>query len=185
MRGRIVAAFVVLTLAGIYGTTRIPNDPAIDRLVVSGDPVAKATLEFDRIFPVGDQALIMLEGADPLSPDALRTADQLERQLAKIDGVKPHSLVDFFRRTDPKAPISTIEAQRLRTFATGTPLFRRAGLLGDHYLGLGLEMRFSSPESRNRALEAIDTLVMPLEKSGGAFTTVRRVGGPWLNAWLE
>ena len=39
IRGWIVAAFVVLTLAGIYGTTRVPNDPAIDRLVVSGDPI--------------------------------------------------------------------------------------------------------------------------------------------------
>src|SRR5262249_28748877 len=180
-----VAAFVVLTLAGIYGTTRIPNDPAIDRLVVSGDSVAQATAEFDRLFPEGDQALIMLEGPDPLSSEALRAAAQLERQLANIDGVKPHSLVDFFRRSDPKAPLSAAEAPRLRTFANGTPLFRRAGLLGDHYLGIGLEVRVSSPESRNQVLAAIDSLVMPLEKSGGPFTTVRRVGSPWLNAWLE
>lgn len=185
LRVWIVAAFLVLTVAGIYGATRIPNDPAIDRLVVSGDPVARATIDFDRLFPEGDQALIMLEGADPLSPEALRTADQLERQLAKIPGVKAHSLVDFFRRADPKADISASEAERLRPFATGTPLFRRAGLLGDQYLGIGLELRVSSPEDRNRALAAIDSLAMPLEKPGGAFTTVRRVGSPWLNAWLE
>jgi len=185
MRGWIVAAFLVLTLAGIYGATRIPNDPAIDRLVVSGDPVARATIEFDRLFPEGDQALIMLEGPDPLSPAALRTADQLERKLAKIEGVKPHGLIDFFRRADTTAEISASEAERLRRFATGTPLFRRAGLLGDHYLGIGLELRVSSPEDRNRALAAIDSLVMPLEKSGNPFTTVRRVGSPWLNAWLE
>src|ERR1700759_3134602 len=81
MRGWIVCAFALLTVAGIYGTTRIPNDPAIDRLVVSGDATTKATAEFDRLFPEGDQALIMLEGPDPLSPAALRTADQLERQV--------------------------------------------------------------------------------------------------------
>ena len=167
LRVWIVAAFLVLTVAGIYGATRIPNDPAIDRLVVSGDPVARATIDFDRLFPEGDQALIMLEGADPLSPEALRTADQLEHQLAKIPGVKAHSLVDFFRRADPKADISASEAERLRPFATGTPLFRRAGLLGDHYLGIGLELRVSSPEDRNRALAAIDSLAMPLEKPGG------------------
>src|SRR5882724_4920417 len=66
MRGGIVCAFVILTAAGIYGATRIPNDPAIDRLVVSGDPTARATIDFDRLFPEGDQALIMLEGTDPL-----------------------------------------------------------------------------------------------------------------------
>jgi predicted RND superfamily exporter protein len=75
--------------------------------------------------------------------------------------------------------------ERLRPFATGTPLFRRAGLLGDHYLGIGIELRARSPEDRNRALAAIDSLVLPLEKSGGPFTVVRRVGSPWLNAWLE
>ncbi len=185
VRGWIVGAFVVLTVAGIYGTTLIPNDPAIDRLVVAGDPVARATLEFDRLFPEGDQALIMLESDDPLSPDSLRAADQLERQLAKIPGVKAHSLIDLFRRTDPKEDLSATETERLRPFATGTPLFRRAGLLGDHYLGLALELRAESPQERNRALAAMDSLALPLEKAGGPFTAVRRVGGPWLNAWLE
>jgi predicted RND superfamily exporter protein len=185
MRGWIVGVFLILTVAGIYGATLIPNDPAIDRLVVAGDPVARATLDFDRLFPEGDQALIMLEGTDPLSPAALRTADQLERQLAKIPGVKAHSLLDFFRRADPAAEISAHEAERLRPFATGTALFRRAGLLGDHYLGIGFELRVSSPQARNRALAAIDSLVLPLEKPEGPFTVVRRVGSPWLNAWLE
>jgi uncharacterized protein len=185
MRAWIVLGFIILTAAGIYGTTRIPNDPAIDRLVVSGDPVARATAEFQRLFPEGDQALIMLEGPDPLSPEALRTADQLERELAKIPGVKPHSIVDFYRRADPKADLTTAQTERLRPFATGTPLFRRAGLLGDHYLGIGLELRVDSPEARNAALAAINSLALPLEKSGGPFTTVRRVGSPWLNAWLE
>jgi predicted RND superfamily exporter protein len=185
MRGWIVGAFLLLTVAGIYGATLIPNDPAIDRLVVAGDPVARATMDFDRLFPEGDQALIMLEGSDPLSPAALRAADQLERQLAKIPGVKAHSLLDFFRRADPAAEISASEAARLRPFATGTPLFRRAGLLGDHYLGIGIELRANSPQDRNRTLAAIDSLVLPLEKAGAPFTAVRRVGSPWLNAWLE
>jgi uncharacterized protein len=185
LRGWIVAAFVVLTVAGIYGATRIPNDPSIDRLVVSGDPIARATEEFDRIYPEGDQAVVMLEAADPLSPDALRSAYQLEQQLAKIPGVKAHSLMDFFRRTDPAKEISASEAEALRKFATGTSLFRRAGLLGEHYLGIALELRVNSPAERDRALTAIDSLVLPLEKSGGPFTAVRRVGSPWLEAWLE
>jgi len=46
--------------------------------------------------------LIMLEGADPLSPAALRTADQLERQLVKIPGVKAHGLLDFFAAQTPQ-----------------------------------------------------------------------------------
>jgi predicted RND superfamily exporter protein len=184
-RAWIAGAFLVLAAAGIYGALRVPNDPAIERLVVAGDPVARATLEFDRLFPEGEQALIMLEAPDPLSLAALRAADGLEHELAKIPHVEAHSLIDLYRRTGSAGQISPDEAGRLRTFATGTPLFRRAGLLGDHYFGIALELGVNSPAERDRALAAIDALALPLEASGGPFAQVRRVGSPWLEAWLE
>jgi predicted RND superfamily exporter protein len=184
-RGWIVAAFLVLAAAGIYGALRVPNDPAIERLIVAGDPVARATLEFDRLFPEGEHALIMLEAPDPLSPAALRAADRLEHELARIPHVEAHSLIDLYRRGGSAGEISPVEAGRLRTFATGTPLFRRAGLLGDHYFGIALELGVNSPAERNRALTAIEALALPFEASGGPFTKVRRVGSSWLDAWLE
>ena len=186
MRGWIVGVFIVLTAAGIYGTTRIPNDPAIDRLVVAGDPTARATIEFDRLFPEGEQALIMLEGPDPLSPAALRTADQLEQQLEKIPGVKHTACSTSSAAQIPKRKSATAKPNACAHSATGTPLFRRAGLLGDHYLGIGLELRVSSPEERDTRIgghrfagsSAGESPTVP-------FTAVRRVGSPWLNAWLE
>jgi predicted RND superfamily exporter protein len=181
----ITCGFLVLAAAGIHGALKIPNDPAIERLVVAGDPVARATLEFDRLFPEGEQALIMLEAPDPLSLAALRVADKLEHELAKIPHVQAHSLIDLYRRSSSAAEISPAEAARLRTFATGTPLFRRAGLLGDHYFGIALELDVNSPAERDRVLAAIDALVLPIETSGGPFTKVRRVGSSWLDAWLE
>jgi predicted RND superfamily exporter protein len=184
-RGWIAAAFLIFAAAGLYGAFKVPNDPAIETLIVPGDPLARATLEFDRLFPEGEQALIMLEAADPLNLSSLRAADGLERELAKIPHVEPHSLLDIHRRTGPAGEISAAEAGNLRSFATGTPLFRRAGLLGDHYLGIALELHVESPAERDRALAAIDSLALPLESSGGPFTKVRRVGSPWLDAWLE
>jgi uncharacterized protein len=181
----IAGIFLILAAAGIYGALRVPDDPAIEGLIVAGDPVARATFEFERLFPEGEQALLMLEAPDPLSIDALRAADKLELGLAGIPQVEAHSLLDLYRRGAPAAEISSAEAARLRTFATGTPLFRRAGLLGDHYLGIALELRVGSPAERDRALAAIDKLALPLEKSGGPFTLVRRVGSSWLDAWLE
>ena len=181
----IAGAFLLLAAAGIYGALRVPNDPAIDRLIVANDPVALATRDFDRLFPEGEQALIMLETPDPLSLATLRAADGLERELAKIPQVKAHSPIDFYRRAGAAAEISSDEAEHLRTFATGTPLFRRAGLLGDHYFGIAVELGVNSPEERDRVLAAIDALVLPLEASGGPITKVRRVGSPWLDAWLE
>jgi predicted RND superfamily exporter protein len=183
-RGWISATFLGLAALGIYGALRVPNDPAIERLIVPGDPVARATLEFDRLFPEGDQALIMLETPDPLSVASLRAADTLEQSLAKIPKVEAHSLLDLYRRTDA-ADITPAEAGRIAKFATGTSLFRRAGLLGDHYFGVALELRTASPAERDAALKAIDSLALPLEKPGAPFSQVRRVGSPWLDAWLE
>lgn len=181
----IVAAFVLLTAAGIYGALHIPTDSAIDRLIVPDDPVARATAEFHKVFPEGDQALLMLESPDPLSPDILRAADHLEHELAKIPHVEPHSLLTLFSHGTQKGEITDTQAEQLRKFATGTALFRRAGLLGSNYIGIALELHVNSPQERNTVLAAIDALVLPLDKAGKPFTAVRRVGSPWLDAWLE
>jgi predicted RND superfamily exporter protein len=181
----IVAAFAILGVAGIYGATRIPTDSAIERLVVAGDPVAQATLDFERVFPEGEQALLMLESPDPFSPDALQGAGRLELELDKIPHIAAHSVLTLYRRAGSSDTISTVDAARMRTFATGTALFRRAGLVGEHYLGVALDLHVNSIAERDHALAAIDALVLPLEKSGHPFSAIRRVGTPWLDAWLE
>jgi predicted RND superfamily exporter protein len=115
----------------------------------------------------------------------LQSADRLERELNKIPHVEAHSILTLNRRAGPSENLSPDAAARMRAFATGTSLFRRAGLVGDHYLGLALELRVDSPAERDRTLAAIDALVLPLEKSGHPFSAIRRVGTPWLDAWLE
>jgi hypothetical protein len=185
-RAAIVAAFAILTAAGIYGTLQIPDDPAIDRLSVAGDPLAKATADFEKIYPEGDQALLMLESPDPLSEAALRAASRLESELGRIPHVEAHSLLTLYSRTSSGKTITAEDARAVRSFATGTSLFRHAGLLGDHYFGIALELRVNSAAERDRALAAIDSLVLPLGTQAGApFTAIRRVGGPWLEEWLE
>jgi uncharacterized protein len=184
-RHLILGLFALLTIAGIYGALRIPTDSSIDRLIVSSDPVAQATREFERVFPEGEQALIVLEAPDPLSPAVLQGVDQLERQLNQIPKVAAHSLLTLYFRTSPPASIDAEEAAKLRAFAMGTSLVRRAGLMGDHYLGIGLELKVDSPAERDQALAAIDARVLPIEATGHPFTAVRRVGAPWLDAWLE
>jgi predicted RND superfamily exporter protein len=184
-RHAIVGIFGLLTLAGIYGALRIPTDTSFDRLIVASDPVAQATREFERVYPQGEEALIVLEAPDPLSPAVLQGADQLERELDKIPKVAAHSLLTVYFRSSPPAGIDLTEAAKLRAFASGTSLVRRAGLMGDHYFGIALELQVKSPAERDQVLTAIDAKVLPLHATGHPFTAVRRVGSPWLDAWLE
>jgi uncharacterized protein len=194
VRHIIVGVFLVLTVVGIYGASRIPADPAIDRLIVPGDPTAQATDQFERVFPEGEQALIMLEAPDPWTPAVLQRASELELELGKIRRVQAQSVLTLFFRGSRPAVISADDAAHVKVFATGTTLFRRAGLVGDHYLGIGLNLKVASPAERDQALVAIDALVQPLDRSvkskssvtsDSPFTGVRRVGNPWLDAWLE
>jgi uncharacterized protein len=193
-RGYVAGTFLVLMAAGLYGALRVPTDSAIERLVVPGDPVVRATQDFERLFPDVEHALLMLEAPDPLSLEALRAALELEHKLANIPNVQAHSLLALYPHLGSAAGISPEEATHIRAFATGTPLFRRAGLLGDHYLGIALDLRVNSPAERDRALKAVDSLALPLASTTGSsrlgrasnpFSAVRRVGSPWLEAWLE
>ena len=95
-RVALAAMFAMLAAAGVYGALRIPTDSAIDRLVVAGDPIAQATTEFERVFPEGEQALIVLEAPDPLSQPALEGAAGLERALDRIPQVQAHSLLTLY-----------------------------------------------------------------------------------------
>ena len=181
----ILIVFVVLGALGAWGATRIPDDNAIGSLSVADDPDAKATAEFARTFPEGDHALLMLQTQDPLGAPALLGAARLEQTLSRIAGVEPQSLLTIYRGANPGA-LSAADVERVRKFATGTELIRRAGLLGDNFLGMALELHVRSPADRDRMLDAIDAATLPLQAShGGPFARVRRVGSPWLDAWLE
>jgi predicted RND superfamily exporter protein len=182
----ILVVFLILGGLGIYGATRIPDDNAIGSLSVADDPDAQATIAFQKMFPEGIQALLMLETPDPLTLKALQGTDQLEHRLAGIAGVEPQSLLTIYRTAHPGTTLASEDANRLHTFATGTHLFTRAGLLGPHFLGIALQLHVRSPADRDRMLAAIDAATEPLLRShGGPFERIRRVGSPWLDAWLE
>ncbi len=154
--------------------------------MVADDPDARATAAFEKLFPEGVHALLMLETPDPLSGVALQGVEQLEQRLAKIPGVDPQSLLTIYRGANPRSGLGAGDADRIARFATGTHLFVRAGLLGPHFAGIALELHVRGPQDRDRMLAAIDAATGPLLRAqGGPFDRIRRVGSPWLDAWLE
>jgi uncharacterized protein len=184
LRRWIAAGFAILTVIGILGALRVPDDVAIDGLIVANDPDARATRQFERLFPEGDHALLMLEAPDPLSPEPLSAARRLTSRLAAIPGVEAQSVAALGSRGGAAAEPQAAESERWRLPA-GAAFLGRAGLVGDHFLGIALELRTQTPADRDRALAAIDTAIRPFASPGGPFTAIRRVGSPWLDAWLE
>ncbi len=186
LRGVIVILFVALGALGAWGATRIADDNAIGSLLVADDPDARATAQFEKLFPEGDHALLMLESSDPLGSASLQGTDRLEQALAAIAGVHTQSVLTIWRGTNPAASMTMAQMATVRAFANGTRLFRRAGLLGDHFIGIALELDTGKPGDRDRELAAINAAIAPLLGThGGPFNAVRQVGSPWLEAWLE
>ncbi|HTX23876.1 MAG TPA: MMPL family transporter [Steroidobacteraceae bacterium] len=182
LRRWIAAAFLLLTIAGVWGALHVPDDLAIDSLIVANDPDARAARQFERLFPEGDHALLMLEAPDPFAPAAVQAARQLTSKLSALEGVEAQSVLDAYGA--PAAASAPPTASLRELAAAGSPL-RRAGLVGDHFLSIALELRTRTPADRDRALSAIEAAARPFAAPLGPFTAIRRVGSPWLDAWLE
>src|SRR5206468_2958808 len=64
-------------------------------------------------------------------------------------------------------------------------LFRRQGLVGADFLGLPLELKVRGARQRDEALAAIDRALAPIEAAPAPLRGIRRIGGPYVDAYLE
>jgi predicted RND superfamily exporter protein len=182
-RGPILAVYAVLLAGAIALAVGIPSDAGISGLVVPSDPDYVATRAFERIFPERPIVILLLEAADPWRPEVLREVEALEGSLRAIPGVTPVSALDVYRRTHPGFAPTPAGAAALGAFATGTPFFRRQGLVGEGFLGLVLALDADGPARRDALLARVDAAVDA--RPPGAIAGVRRVGAPYVEAWIE
>src|SRR5262249_31151851 len=75
--------------------------------------------------------------------------------------------------------------ESFRRFATGTDRLRKQGLVGPDFLGLALDLDVRDAASRNDVLGEIDRALAPFESDAGAAGRIRRVRGPYVDAYLE
>lgn len=187
VRRRVAVAllYVPLVALGIAGALRIPSEGAIDRLLVRGDPEVEATRAFREIFPEGRRAVLILESEDPFEPSFLRSVETLEAALRGVPGVSAYSAAALYRRAVPGFTSWEARADEFRRFVLGTKMAARQGLVGEGFLGIPLEIEATEPEARNAALAAIDGAIARFEAEAPSGTAVRRVGAPWVDAYLE
>jgi predicted RND superfamily exporter protein len=171
----IVVLYAALVPAAAWLATQIPQQGAIDRLIVQTDPDVAATRAFQKIFPESELVLLVFESPDPWAADALARMDRAKLALAEVPRVSTFSVIDALGRVRPGAT-----TEDLKKLAEGTRFFRRQGLVGDHFLTMIAALGGHGPDERDEALAGIDR-ALAAARAG----TVHQIGAPKVNAWLE
>jgi len=181
----VVLLFALAMLPGVYFALQVGQDNSLDRLIVPSDPDYVATRAFQKVFGAGEFALLIAEADDPFAPAVVARVDALERALQRIPHLEPNSALSIFRRTRPQFGDTPEDAAAFRRFATGTDLLRRQGLVGDHFLSIGLILDVHGTEQRRATLDAIDAAIASVDQAPSPLRRLTRVGLPFVNAYLD
>jgi len=181
----VVAAYSVVVVVAALLAMDIPRDNSLENMVVSSDPDVAASHEFERIFPESATVFLMLETDDPFAAGPLADLERLESELGAIDGVNAFSMATVWRRSRPGAGSPADDLEAFRKIAGGSDFFRRQGLLGDDFLAIVLALDAPEPEIRDALLNEISQIVFLVPDWSESINRVRRVGRPWIDAWLE
>ncbi|MGH7896022.1 MAG: MMPL family transporter, partial [Candidatus Binatia bacterium] len=198
-RWLIVAVYALLLPVAVLLALHVPSDSSIDRLIVQSDPDFIDTRAFQQVFPEGEHVILLAEAADPFSPAVLSAVDALESRLRKLPRVESFSPLALYRRVHPdfapgaadSSPAERAQIEAFRLFATGTDMLRRQGLVGAGFLGIPLELKVESSRERDETLAEIDAVIAdvpaaaPSAAASASPITIRRVGGPYVDAYLE
>ena len=180
----IVAVYAVLLAAAVPFALRVEQDNAIDRLIVQDDPDYLATQAFGKVFGQGEYVVLFAETDRPWAPEVLAKLDTLEKRLQAVPRVSASSVLSVYRRARADAAPQD-NPEGFRAFATGTPLFRQQGLVGEGFYGIPLILDVSGSEQRVAALTAIDAAVADVVANPAPLTALRKVGEPYVNDYLN
>jgi predicted RND superfamily exporter protein len=180
-----LAAYALLLPLAIFLALRVESDNSIDRLVVRSDADFQANEAFQKLFPEGEHVVLLAESAEPFSPEALRKIAEIESALSGLPGVTSLSALSIYRRARPGAKSPAEEAEDFRRFVLGTDLFRQEGLAGPGFLSIPVEFHTRNPAARNKVLARIDEAMRPALAAPAPLQALRRVGGPYVDAYLE
>jgi predicted RND superfamily exporter protein len=174
----VLAFFALILPPAALLALRVGSDNSVGRLIVADDADARETRAFQALFPEGDYVVVLAEAEDPFDPAVLRRVEEIERAIARVgERVRPLSALTIWRQGG--------QAGSFRSFAAGTDLLRRQGLIGDGVLGIPTEIRSESPEGLARTLDALDAALRPFEERPAPLTAVRKIGRPYVDRYLS
>jgi predicted RND superfamily exporter protein len=181
----IIACYALLLGPSVYYALKVDQDNSIDRLIVTTDPAAVAAREFEKVFGHGEYVVLIAEAPDPFAPEVLKAIDDLEQKLQKIPKVDENSALSVYRKAKAGFHSTPEEAAAFKKFATGTEIFKKQGLVGDHFLGLPVILNVKGTKERHDVIAAVDATIAPIEKNPAPLERLRKVGEPYVNAYLD
>jgi predicted RND superfamily exporter protein len=182
----IIAVYALLVPPAAWLATLVPQDNSLDRLIIKSDPTYTANKRFEKVFGHGEYVLILVEAPDPFAPEVLRRFDEMEQTVARVPRVaSTSSALTIFKRVRAGFDGSPAASAAFQQFATGTQLFRKQGLVGPHLLALPTILDVRTTDQRQQVIEDIDRALQPFEAQLGPFTAIRKVGQPYVNAYLD
>ena len=180
-----VALYAVLLPPSAYFATKVGQDNSIERLMVPTDPDFIATREFQKVFGGGEYAVLLAEADDPFDPAVLQRVDAIERAVAKVPKVSSNSAISVYRRAKAGFDMKPDEVAAFKKFITGTKMFEKQGLAGEHYIAVALVFDVADKEERAKVLTEVDKAV---DEAGGGtppLKALRRVGQPYVLVHLD
>ena len=184
-RWLIVGFYVLLCIPAVWFALSVKQNNALDRLIVSTDPDLQGSRAFEKVFGAGEYVVVLAEAPDPYAPSALARIRDIELKLSKIPAVSLNSAMSVYVRSHPGFQADEAGAAAFRKFALDTDLFRKQGLLGDGFLSLPLILDVRTPEDRNAVIHAVDAVLAPYEQTLAPLTALRKVGEPYVTAYLD
>jgi predicted RND superfamily exporter protein len=185
-RRLIIALYALLVPPAAWLATRVDSDNSLDRLMVRSDPTYIANKRFEQVFGHGEYVLILVEAPDPFAPAVLRRLDEMEQAVARVPGVSStSSALTIFKRVRAGFDGSPAAAADFQKFATGTQLFRKQGLVGPSFLALPTILDVHSTVDRQKVIDGIDKAIAPFDQDLAPFSAIRKVGQPYVNAYLD
>jgi len=180
----VIGLYAALFCASVPYALRVKQDNSVDRLVIQNDPDYLAARDFSRIFGGAEYVVLFAEADDLFAPEVVAAFDALDRKLQSLPRVTSGSVFSLYHRAHPDADLKA-QLGEFKSFATGTAIFRKQGLVGDGFLGLPLILDIRSSEERQQTLKAIDDAVSGKVKNPAPFRAVRKVGEPYVNEYLN
>jgi hypothetical protein len=184
-RWLIVAFYAVILPPSAYYASRVGQDNAIERLMVPTDPDYVNTLAFQKVFGTGEYAVILAEADDPYAPAVLERVDRLEQAVAAVPRVQINSALSTYRRAKAGFSPTPEQAAAFHKFATGTDIFVKQGLSGEHFLALALIVDTTASEDRAATMAAVDRAIGAAGGGSPPLRALRRVGQPYVSVHLD